>query len=249
MQIRKRTMNEITGNPRMQKAVALAVFMKHTLGRYSTIANYNPNKVYRLTGVNQNTFRSYLPLMVEMGLVGFEGHNNEHLVVCRLHSKIRKRNIDIHRFCFKSFKEVYNSLRSFLALRIQQRKDFVQRTLQIANNPRNGQDCKKARNIVKRLVRSGVLKSPNETFKEWGISLKRIAKETGNCVRTAQRIVGYACKKRWWQKTTHFEATYMKNVCRTPVYGYTFTTMNYGFVVSANTYCLSVGISASLVLV
>lgn len=239
-------MNDIVGSPRRQKSVALAIIMKKTLPDHSTILNYNPNKVQRLTGINQNTFRKYLPLMVEMGLVRFDGINGEHLVVCCLHSKDKKRNIDIHRFSFRSFAEVYNSLRAFLALLIQQRKEYVRRTLQIARDPQKGDDFTAARKAVKRLVRRGVLKSVNESVREWGISLKRIAKETGNCVRTAERIVSYACRKKWWSKTRNYEWVIMRGVNRRFVPGFTFTTWNYGFVVHPNTYRLNIAIGRCL---
>ena len=246
MQIRKQTMNDVIGQQRMQKAVAIAICMKRSLGRHSTIRNYNPHKVQTMTGINQNTFRKYRSLMVDMGLLRFEGNNAEHLVVCCLHSKDKKRNIDIHLFCFKSFTEVYNSLRAFLALLIQQRKDYVCHILQIARNPKRGEDCAAARKAVRRLVRRGVLKSVSEDVREWGMSLKRIAKETGNCVRTAERIVSYASHKRWWRKTRHYERYLMRGVNRRYVPGFTFTTMNYGFIVHPNSYELSAGIARSL---
>ena len=241
MQIRRKIMNEIVGSPRKQKAVAMAIRLKISSGRTSTIQNYNPNKIRKLIGCHSKTFDKYLPLMVEMNLVHFEGINNEHLVVNKLHASNSDRNVDIHRFSFKSFTEVYRSLRAFLFLMLQARKDYVQRTLQIARNPRKGRDFLSAIKSVKRLVKRGVLNSVNDKFEELGLSLKRIAKETGNCVRTAERIVDYATNKRWCKKHTHFEWFEMRGVNYMYVEGFTFTTKNYGFVVKANTYTLSDG--------
>ena len=246
MQIRRLTLNTIKGNPRYQKAVAMAICIKNATGRSSIVLNYNPNKIQQLTKISPNTFKKYLPIMIELDLVKFVGKDNQHLVIRRMHSKQEKRNIDIHRFCFKSFTEIYRSLRAFLVLLVQHRKDYIQRILQIAQHPRKGQDCKAARKTVRNLVRKGVLRSPQDEYKELGISYDHFAKETGNCARTCQRIVAYALKKRWWRKKHHFEWIYMPGVNYRYVDGCTFTLANYGCVVRANTYTLSRGICGSL---
>ena len=244
--LRKKILNAVRGNTTRQKAVALALCIKHKCKRNSTIHDYNPYKIQKLTKIHASTFVKYLPVMVEMGLVKFDGNNSEHLVINRLHSKDNKRNVDIHRFSFKSFKDAYRSLRAFLAICLQQRKDYVLRTLQIARNPRKGQDFQKARKAVKRLVKHNVLNSVYDTARELGLSLKRIAQEVGVCVRTAENIVNDAVKKRWWVRHHHFERTYMQGVNCMYVDGYTFTTKNYGFAVYPNTYTLSRGIRSCL---
>ena len=239
MKLRRRIINETKGDPRKQKAVALAICIKRSCGRNSTVKDYNPNKIQKLTGISPNTFTKYLPTMVEMGLVRFDGKNGEHLVVRCLHSSKDDRNVDIHRFCFNSFTEVYRSLRAFLVVLVQVRKDYVSRILQIATDPKKGQNCSAAKKKVRNLVRRGILRTVNEKVKELGISYKRFAKETGNCERTCERIVQYAIKRRWWKKHTHYEWTYMPGVNSMPVEGYLFTTRDYGFNVGANTYTLS----------
>ena len=240
----RRIINDIKGEQRKQKAVAIALCLKHSIGRDSCIHDYNPNKIHSFIGISPNTFKTYLPLMVEMGLVHFDGKNKEHLVISSLHSKRRNRNIDIHRFSFKTFKAVYDSLRAFIMLLIQKRKDFVKRTLQLANNPHPGDDCKKARIKVRCLVRQGILRKT--IWDEKGISYRKIANEIGCCIRTAQDVVKYAIKQRWCRKTTHFDYYYMKGVNHREVNGYTFTTRNYGFLISANTYSISNGIKKCL---
>lgn len=244
MELSRRIINDIKGEQRKQKAVAIALCLKHSIGRDSCIHDYNPNKIHSLIGISPNTFKAYLPLMVEMGLVHFDGKNKEHLVISSLHSKRRNRNIDIHRFSFKTFKAVYNSLRAFIMLLIQRRKDFIKRTLQLANNPYPGDDCKKARIKVRCLVRQGILRKT--IWDEKGISYKRIANEIGCCVKTAQKIVKFAIRRKWCTKTTHFNYFYMRGVNHRDVYGYTFTTLNYGYNVCANTYKLSKGIKECL---
>lgn len=244
MELSLRIINKIKGAPRKQKAVAIALCLKHVSGRDSIIRNVNPNKIHTLIGISPNTFTTYLPLMLDMGLVSFDGANNEHLVIRCLHSSHKSRNIDIHRINFKSFKEAYYGLRAFLFLLIQKRKDFIRRTLQLANNPYPGDDCKRARQKVKSLVKRGLLKT--WTYVEKGLSYKCIAKETGNCIKTAQKIAEYAVKKRWCTKKTHFNPFFMKGVNHMEIDGYTFTTLNYAYAVTANTYRLSRGIKKCL---
>lgn len=246
MKIRRRYFSEVKGSPQLQKAVSLALYLKSRLGRSSMITNYTPNKVRTMTGVCQKTFLRYLPLMIEMKLVSFEGRNGEHLVINRLSSKTRIRNIDVTKFCYKSFSEVYRSLRAFLVLLIQSRKDYIKRTLQAAHNPKQSDDCKAARRKVKCLVRNGVLNDANEKYKEYGISYKRMAKETGNCERTAENIVKYAMKKRWVKKTVNIIQTFMRGVMFNDIPGYDFTTKNNGYELRANEYRLMPSVARAL---
>lgn len=246
MKIRRRYFSDVKGNPQLQKAVSLAVYLKSKLGRSSTITNYTPNKVRTITGVCQKTFLRYLPLMVEMGLVSFAGRHNEHLVINRLSSKTKCRNIDIAKFCFKSFTDVYRSLRAFIVLLLQARKDYIKRTLQAAQDPKKEEDFNAARKEVKRLVKCGILKSIHQKYTELGISFKRMAKETGNCPRTCENIVKYAMKKRWVKKTVNIVQTFMRGVGYRDIPGYDFTTRNNAYKLAANTYRLMPSVALSL---
>lgn len=242
MQIRRRTINECKGEPRLQKALAFAIYLKFKLGRSSFMESYSINKIHNLTRISATTIKKYLPILIENGWVSFCGKQNQHLVVSNLSSHTKGRNIKIDRFCFDSFSEVYHSLRAFLALLIQSHKDFIKRTIQIATNPKVGENCKAARKLMKRLVKQGIIKSMYGTYKEYGLSLKRIAKEVGNCVRTTQRIMQYAISKNWVRKENHIEEIHSPKVFYMPIDGYTFTTKNNIYKVHANTYTLSVAI-------
>ena len=246
MRIRRRYLEDTKGQPQLQKAMALAVFLKSKLGRSSIITHYSPNKVRTLTGVCQKTFLRYLPLMIDLNLVSFAGRNNEHLIISRLSSKTKRRNIDIAKFCYKSFTEVYRSLRAFIVLLLQYRKDYIKRTLQAAQDPKKGSDFDAARKEVKRLVKCGVLRSIHQKYTEFGISYKRMTKETGNCERTCENIVKYAMKKRWVKKTVNVVQTFMKGVGCRDIPGYDFTTRNNGYRLAANTYRLMPSVALSL---
>jgi len=242
-------MNECKGNPRLQKAVAMAVYIKFKLGRSSLMKDYSINKIHDLTGISATTIKKYMPILVEHGWLLFSGNDKRHMTIGRLCSQTEKRNICIDKFCYKSYKDVYRSLRAFLFLIIQSHKDFVKRTIQIATDPKRGEDFKAARKLVKRLVKQKVIGEIYDKYKEFGISLKRIAKETGNCIRTAQEIVKYAIKKHWAKKQNNFDQMYVQGCYYRSINffpfakDYTFSTKNNLYKINANTYKLSKGIS------
>ena len=240
MQIRRRTINECKGEPRLQKALAFAIYLKFKLGRSSFMESYSINKIHNLTRISATTIKKYLPILIENGWVSFCGKQNQHLVVSNLSSHTKGRNIKIDRFCFDSFSDVYNSIRSFLAILIQARKDFIKRTIQIATNPKVGENCKAARKTMKRLVREGIIRDVE--YKEYGLSYKRIAKELGNCARTAFRVMQYAIKKKLVGKHNNVEQIYAPKVFYRSIIGYTFATKNNLYCVHANTYTISHGI-------
>ncbi len=230
----------------LQKALAFALLLKAKLGRSSSMHNYSINKIHTLTKVSATTINKYWPILIKNGWVKFEGKTNQHLIVSNLASHTDKRNIRVDNFCFDSYKDVYRSLRAFLALIIQSHKDFIKRTIQIATNPQKGQDYKAARKLVKRLVRQGVLRSIYDAYKEFGLSLKRIAKETGNCIRTAQSIMHYAITKGWVKRHHHYKQVFAPKVNYQYVEGYTFSTKNNLYRVYANTYELTSSISEAI---
>ena len=86
----------------------------------------------------------------------------------------------------------------------------------------------------------------HQKYEEFGLSYKRIAKETGNCVRTAERTVKDAIVHGWCNKLRNFYQKFMYRVNRREVPGFTFTTKNNGYVMFSNTYTLSPAVSESL---
>ena len=93
---------------------------------------------------------------------------------------------------------------------------------------------------MKRLVKQGIISGMDAKYKEYGLSFKRIAKETGNCARTAQRIIKYAITKGWVTKKQNFEKIFVPNINYRYVDGYTFATRNNIYKVYATTYTLNV---------
>lgn len=246
MQVRRKTLNECKGQPRLQKLLAVALYIKEKLGRSACMKDYTINKLHTLTGISATTLKKYMPMLIKLGWVRFYGKNGRDLVVGKLCSKHDERNIRVDGFCFKSFKDVYYSLRAFLALVIQARKDFIKRTLQSVREPKSPKEFRSARKLVRRLVKQKVLKSVYQEYVEAGLGYKRIAKEIGNCVRTAVNTIAYAVKHGWVVKYHHTEQVHANNINYAVVDGYTFATRDNLYITSANIYELSNEVSSAL---
>lgn len=240
MKVRRRYMNDVKGSTMQQKALAMAVYLKHRIDRRdSTLYNFSPNKIKTITGIAPKTLMRYLPTMLSCGYAAFTGKNREHLLIKRLSSHSDYGNIDISNFRFDSFSEVYNSLRAYIFLMLQARKDYVRRILQAVKNPPKGADYKEIRRKVKVLVNRGIIRNAQQEYREFGLSFKRIAKEIGICTRTAENVVNFAVKKAWVKKERHVSQFFFPKVNRYPVKGCTFSTRNNVYVVRANSYALS----------
>lgn len=247
MDLKRKFFNECIGDPRLQKALSLAICLKNQVGKTSVIRDWSVNKLHLITGASPTTIRKYLPILKSRGWVHFSGKRRQHLVVGRISSHTAHRNICINEFKFDSFKDIFNSLRAFLALALQARKDFIRQTLQTYRNPFNHKEFVKARKTLKRLVKRGVLSGMDARYKEYGLSLKRIAQETGNCIRTAQTTIKHAIGMGWCKKQHHPEAYYLKGISfRDTGEFFTYSTKNYVVLMHANTYILSDEISKSL---
>lgn len=247
MQLRRKTFYGCKGDPHLQKALAIALYLKYILGRTSTLHDWSINKLHRISRISATTLKKFMPILRRQGWVRFYGKNNQHLIISKLASHTRGRNIEVDAFCFDSYKETYNSLRAFIALAIQHRKDFIKRTIQTYHDPSSYNEFIKARKTLKRLVTKEILKGTDVKYEELGLTFKRIAKETGNCIRTAQRIMGYAINKGWCFKEHHYIKRRLKGICfRDGGEFFSFSTRNYIYIKKPNSYILSPSIDTYL---
>lgn len=236
MQVRRKIINEVKGTPMLQKALAITLLLKYKAGRNSIIKDYSINKLNKLTHISPTTLNKYLPIMERMGWICYVGKKKQHLVIRKIASHSKVRNINVDKFCFDTFKDIYNSIRTLLFSLIQARKDFIRRTIQIVANPTKWDNYKAARKNMKRLVRNGIVDSIYSKYKEFGLSYKRIAKEIGNCARTAFNVVKYAIAKGFVDRHKHQAFIPAKGICYRHVDGYTFSTRNNIYRIYANTY-------------
>lgn len=221
-------------NKTAHKAVSALMLLKNRLGKTSSIKKASVNKIANTAGMSPSTIKKYMPLWEEMNLVEWQGAKKDVLVVKRLSSKTRHRNVKTDKLDFSTFKNLYKTLRSLLFLLLNSHKSFIKLLLRVANSPKRGENYKKARKLSE--YYAGRDTDGKFRYKEYGLSYKTIAKRLGYCTRTAERIVNFTVAKKWCRKKTHFIRQYMKNVCGMHVEGYTFTTRNYGYKVLANTY-------------
>ncbi len=239
MRVKKKTFYECVGDAKAQKAVSLALILKLRLGRMSTLHNWSVNKLHEVTGASPSTIKKYLPVMKAMGLVFTQGKNDRHLVVGKLSTRRACRNIDLSLVDLSTFKSAYNCLRAFIAMSIQARKDFIRRTIQGVRQPSSYEELKEARRTMRRLVKSGAVAGMDSEYRELGLSRARVAREIGNCLRTAHTVIKFAIKKGWWTKEQHPIRVLLSDICFRDTGGFfTYTTKNYLVLMKANTYTL-----------
>ena len=180
-----------------------------------------------------------------LGLIEWRGKKGDVLVLNRVASKTKHRNIDISRINFDKFKSIYEQFRSFLFILILSCKAFVKRMIQTVNTSKDAEEARLALKSCNRYAKRN--KDKLFEFIEYGISYSKIGQKLGFCSRTAENIVKKAIKKRWCSKQTHFEWTRMPGVNGMYVEGYTFTTKDYAFKVNANTYSVNRNLLMALI--
>lgn len=92
---------------------------------------------------------------------------------------------------------------------------------------------------VRKLVHSGFLEDMCQEYAEYGLSLKRIAKEIGCSTVTALKTVNYAIENGWLLKHKHCIQYYAKGVSYMDIPWATFSTKNNIYVIQPNTYELT----------
>lgn len=228
MKLNKTILRDCISNVNYQKAVAFAILLKLHY-KHSIIRNWSVNKIHVKTHIAPQTIERYLNTLFAQGLAETQ---HSHLIIKSIVSRRDYQNITIDHFVTKTFRDIYNSLRATLIARIQAKKNFIKSTIQTCRNPKSLAEYKRARKILKRLNIRG-------EYQDNGISFKRIAQETGNCIRTAQRIVKFAISQRWMRKEQNAEFIYMPFIQYREWDKATYTTMHKICYMHANKYILS----------
>lgn len=224
------------GNKELLKAISMFLLIRKRLGS-NILKDYSINKLVNLLGAHACTIKKRMHVLAQYGLVTIVGKT---LMLRSVVSKHAKRNVKLgeRKMEYSSLKSVEYSLQAILVVVVQSRKDFAKRTIRNAHGASHDFNVIKAARDAARKFGYGF------EYKENGLSYKTIARRLGVSVKTAVEIVKFAVKRTILKKTTHSIATYMQSVCGMEVYGYTFTTRNYGYKVLANSYsvapCLAV---------
>ena len=224
------------GNKELLKAIAMFLLIRKRLGS-NILKDYSINKLVNLLGAHACTIKKRMHVLAQYGLVTIVGKT---LMLRSVVSKHANRNVKLgeRKMEYSSLKSVEYSLQAILVVVVQSRKDFAKRTIRNAHGASHDFNVIKAARDAARKFGYGF------EYKENGLSYKTIARRLGVSVKTAVEIVKFAVKRTILKKTTHSIATYMQSVCGMELYGYTFTTRNYGYKVLANSYsvapCLAV---------
>lgn len=219
------------GNKDLLKAIAMLLLTRRRLGS-NVVKDFSVNKLVKILGMHARTVKIRLRVLSDHGLAILEGGN---LVLRSVVSRHAKRNIKLgeRKIDYSSVKSVEYSLQAILIVTLQNRKEFVKRTIRNAHGVSYDYKTVKAARSTARKFGYG-----NE-YVEKGLSYRTIAKKLGVCIKSAVNVVKFAEKRAILRKTTCFIYTYMKNVCKRVVCGYTFTTKDYAYQVQANTYTVS----------
>lgn len=220
--------NEMFGNKKLLKAVAFAMFVRYRTGK-SSMGKYSINMIAGAAGVHAVTAAKRMETLTAAGLAVVK----DGCVTFRsLVSKHNDRNVRLTKICYGSLKGVEKSLQAILVTVLQKRKDFAKRTIRTAHDGRTSKEVKAAMKTSRKY-------GWGDTFVERGFSYRSLAKKIGVCVKTAVEIVKFAVKRGILKKERHFERFFMPGVNGRKVEGFTFTTRNWGFRVSANTYAVA----------
>ncbi len=246
MYIKKAIITSVIGDMDGQKILALAIYLKKVLTN-SRIKHYNLNRLSGASGITYKTLKTYVPLLEQNKYIHFEGSGNKKILVLnRLSSRNNNRNIDINMFDFTSYRGVINSLRAYIVINIQVKKEYIKQMLNNRQNPKWNIDYKNLNRKVNKMVRNGQLNSPYQKYEEYGISYERFKKELGCSIVTATKAVKYAVDHGWLEKRPNYVQTYSRGVNYYEAEGYTFTTKNNLYNIKANIYSIPPEILAQM---
>lgn len=229
----------LVGDMQEQKIFALAMYLKGCLHN-SMLKHFTLNRLSVETKVNYRTLKKYLPKLQEREYIHFEGSGkNTVFIVNSLSSHLKARNYEIEILNLDTFRSAVKSIRAFIAMHLQARKEYMRQLLQTYHNPKKCDNFRAVRGKVRRLVRFGYLKSMTQEYTEYGLSLERIRRELGCCIVTAYRTMNYAIGNHWLEKHRHYKQYYAKSVHYMDIPWATFCTKDNIYVVESNTYSLT----------
>ena len=243
--IRKKIHYAMMGRKDVVKAIALSLFIKDTIYS-STIKDFSYYKLSAMTGLHPTTLRKRVSLLKSMGLVSFVGARGQHLCFASLSSTGRHRNIYIgYASAYDKSKRLTNKekierIENFLfasfVIEIQKRKDFAKQVIRSSIDGHILQEVKSSRRICKHY-------GYGREYIELGISLRRIAKEMGVCVKTAINVIRWCVRERLFKVTRNQIQVYHKGIGFMAKHlgdeaNFTFCTKDNEYYILANTYTL-----------
>lgn len=234
--LRRKIHMQMIGRKEIAKAVSLSLFVKNRY-KSSTINNFTYKKLSDITGLSVTALRKRVSTLKALGYVQFIGSNREHLLFCSLSSKTKHRNIDISYFKFDNIRDLDRSVFASFLIEIQRRKDFARHMIQTVADGKTIREIKSAKRSCRRY-------GYGEEYHEYGISLRRIAKDMGLCIKTSLKVIKWAIRQNFITKEHNQSQRYVKGIGKTVSflggdYDFTFCTKDNEYYIFANTYCLT----------
>lgn len=223
------------GKKEVAKAIALSIFVKDKIVS-SSINDFSYNKLRKITGLSISTLKKRIAILKDMNLVFLHGTHNQNLCFASL-CKSHHRNIDISYFRYDNIEELEKCIFASFLIEIQRKKDFVKHTIHIATDGHNLKDIKSAKRCCRKY-------GYGREYREYGISLRKIAREMGVCIKTAMRVISWAIDQKFINKINRQEQVYRKGIGAIYKYicddvSFTFCTKDNEYYILANTYSLT----------
>lgn len=224
------------------KALALFCFLKDRFPA-SAILDYTRYKIRKITGLHSNTIKKRFDLLAKIGYVQFKTAKDGTitLVLNKVASKHKERNIDLSGLVYDSVKSVEKSLYVIYIGIIIERKKYAKQVIYEAHN---SYDLKKLKSAKNREAQLKGVRGSNPTFVDNGLSYKGIAKRLKVSLQKAFNIVSFAVEfdflikiKRQYQLFCR-DAYRRFEFCKNDVMKFMFSTKNNLYLILANQYRL-----------
>lgn len=235
--IRRKLHRQMIGRKDVVKAISLSLFVKSKY-KSSVINDFTYAKMHRITGLSVSSLKKRIGILKGFGLVKFIGTNGQHLCFLGLSSDTKHRNIDISYFVYDNIEDCDRSVFASFLVEIQRRKDFAKQMIQKATvSGRTVKEIKAAKRSCKRY-------GYGREYCEFGISMKRIARDMGVCVKTALVIVRWAVEQHLIEREYCQEQKYFKGIGELSFFldgmtDFTFCTKDNEYYIFASHYSLT----------
>lgn len=251
MKMRRRTYHRIVDDTSIVKALALFCYLKQ-LFPASVITDYTKDKIHKLTGLHSTTIGKRIKTLLKLGYVRIENGKNgkQRLILNKIASRHKERNIDLCMLVFDSVKTVEKSLLALFIVEVERRKIYAEQVIYKAHNSYDTTELKRMKKAAQGI------RGSEKGFKDNGLSYKTIAKRLKISVQKAQKIVDFAVKFEFVVKIKRQFQTFCRNAFRFFEFEkekknckYTFATSNNLYQILANQYRLGNRVASDVELI
>lgn len=219
------------------KAIAFSILVKQVTVS-STVKNWNPNKLYNLTGVHPDTVKKHMAKLAEMNLI--EEHPDGTVVFKSLTDRRETRNMPSLEFDeFHTLKDIEYAIYTVVLMDIIMQKEYVKEMLDIRFDAKWRDDFRGARKVCRK-------HHYDKPYEENGIAYEGLAAILNVSKGTAEKVIDFATSHNFVEKHNRqiqvynqgirFLVTDMRDFLAQT--GATFCTKNNIYKVLANTYTI-----------